>query len=54
MAGMREKSSKHDVTKRAAKFVSEALDLLDAHEVAPDVAAQLALAQQRLRQLLDA
>ena len=53
MAGMREKPSDQDVARRAAKLISEAMDVLDAHAVAPDVAAQLALAQQRLRQLLD-
>lgn len=51
---MRDKPSVQEVTRRAAKLVSEAMDLLDGHGVAPEVAAQLALAQQQLRQLLDA
>lgn len=37
---------------RAAALVTEAMDLLDAHGVAPDAAAHLALAQQQLRQLV--
>jgi hypothetical protein len=37
--------------RRALGLVTEAMDVLDAHSQAPDVSAQLALAQQRLRQL---
>ena len=37
--------------RRALELVTEAMDLLDAHGAAPEVAVQLALAQQRLRQL---
>lgn len=37
------------VIRRALQLVIEAMDLLDAHGVAPDAAAHLALAQQDLR-----
>lgn len=38
--------------RHALSLVTEAMDVLDAHNIAPDAAAHLALAQQRLRQLL--
>jgi len=37
---------------RAIALVTEAMDLLDAHEGPPDAAAHLALAQQLLRQAI--
>ena len=52
MSGSRgEKQSAH-VAKRAAALVTEAMDLLDAHGVAPEAAAHLAMAQQQLRQVI--
>jgi hypothetical protein len=38
--------------KCAVALVTEAMDLLDAHGAAPDAAANLAMAQQRLRDIL--
>jgi hypothetical protein len=35
---------------RALKLITEAMELIDAHDGPPEVAAQLAFAQQRLRQ----
>ena len=48
MAGKRNQPNLK-VTKRALELVTEAMDLLDAHGLAPDAAAHLALAQQSLR-----
>ena len=36
----------------ALELITEAMDLLDAHDGPPDAAAHLAVAQQRLRQAL--
>ena len=38
--------------RRALDLVTKAMDLLDAHGAPPDAAAHLAMAQQRLRQVL--
>ena len=38
--------------KRALALVTEAIDLLDAHDGPADAAANLALAQDRLRQVM--
>lgn len=50
MAGQREGPEAGQVIKRALALVTEAMDLLDAHGIAPAAAAHLALAQQDLRQ----
>jgi hypothetical protein len=46
-----ERASKRTATaiRRALANVTEALDLLDAHDGPPDAAAHLSLAQERLR-----
>ena len=36
----------------ALSHVTRAMDLLDAHGIAPDVSASLAVAQQRLRHII--
>jgi hypothetical protein len=41
-----------EAIKRALSLVTEAMDLLDAHGIAPESAANLAIAQQQLRQLV--
>jgi hypothetical protein len=38
--------------KRSLALVTEAMDLLDAHDGPPDAAAHLAFAQQRLREVV--
>jgi hypothetical protein len=38
--------------KRALSLVTEAMDLVDAHDVGPDIGMHLAMAQQQLRQLV--
>ena len=51
MAGLR--NGKHDkAIRRVLALVTEGMDLLDAHDGPADAAAYLALAQQRLRQVL--
>jgi hypothetical protein len=52
MAGGRKEDRQVTVAKRALRLVTQAMDLLDAHGVAPDAAANLAVAQQRLRQVV--
>ena len=43
----------HDkAAKRALSLVTEAMDLVDAHDLGPDIGMHLAMAQQRLRQLV--
>ena len=37
---------------RALELVTEAMDLLDAHDGPPEVGAHLSLAQERLRQVV--
>ena len=51
MAGSRD-ARQSGAVRRALSLVTEAMDLLDAHGGAPDAAAHLAMAQQRLRQAL--
>jgi hypothetical protein len=51
MAGQRTESQGRALM-RALQLVTEAMDLLDAHGVAPDAAAHLAMAQQQLRQAI--
>jgi hypothetical protein len=53
MAGESNDARRAKAARRALSLVTEAMDLLDAHNVAPDAAAHLALAQQRLRQVLE-
>ena len=48
----RRQAGEEAVLMRSAKLVSEAMDLLDGHAVAPEAAAYLALAQQQLREQL--
>ena len=50
MAGQRNRSDGSKVIRRALVLITEAMDLLDAHNVAPDASAHLAMAQQALRQ----
>jgi hypothetical protein len=38
--------------RRALELVTEAIDLLDAHDGPPDATANLSLAQEQLRQIL--
>lgn len=52
MAGQRMETRAGHATRRALSLVTEAMDLLDAHGIAPDAAANLAMAQQQLRQLV--
>ena len=53
MAGSRGDEIKRTAAKRAALLVTEAMDLLDAHGVAPKAAAHFAMGQQELRDLLN-
>lgn len=50
MAGQRNLSNRAKVIRRALMLVTEAMDLLDAHDIAPEASAHLAMAQQTLRQ----
>ena len=50
MAGQRDGTHATNVQMRALLLVTEAMDLLDAHEVSPEASAHLAMAQQMLRQ----
>jgi len=52
MAGQRNDQLALKAIRRALKLITEAIDLLDAHDGPPDAAAHLAVAQQRLRQAL--
>ena len=52
MTGSRTSKESTHAAQRAVALVTEAMDLLDAHGVAPDAAAHLAMAQQQLRQIL--
>jgi hypothetical protein len=52
MAGERIEIRAVQATRRALSLVTEAMDLLDAHSVAPHSAAHLAIAQQQLRELV--
>lgn len=54
MSGSRKIADSSQVAKRVVALVTEAMDLLDAHGVAPEAAAHLAMAQQQLRQILRA
>lgn len=49
MAGQRIEPNSLNAVKRALALVTEAMDTLDAHGIAPHAAAHLALAQQQLR-----
>lgn len=51
MAGGRTEVHPLEVRKRVLLLITEAMDLLDAHSMAPEAAAHLAIAQQQLRQL---
>jgi hypothetical protein len=50
MAGTRSDPHVVKVITRALTLITEAMDVLDAHGIAPQAAAHLALAQQQLRQ----
>jgi hypothetical protein len=52
MAGERKDSREMQAAMRAAHLITEAMDLLDAHGVSPNASANLALAQQELRDLI--
>lgn len=53
MAGSRtEEDIKRAAARRAALLVTEAMDVLDAHGVAPEAAAHFAMGQQELRERL--
>ena len=51
MAGARREGQAKAI-RRALSLVTEAMDLIDAHDGPPEAAAHLALAQQRLREVL--
>lgn len=51
MTGKRNEPSMNKVTTRVLVLITEAMDLLDAHGIAPQGAAYLALAQQEVRQV---
>jgi len=51
MAGERNDASVTKVRTRVLVLITEAMDLLDAHGIAPQGAAYLAMAQQEVRQV---
>lgn len=51
MAGKRNQTQEKAI-RRALLLLTEAMDLLDAHDGPPEAAAHLAMAQQQLRQVL--
>lgn len=52
MAGQRNGADEQAVAMRAAVLVTEAMDLLDAHGMVPELTAHLAIAQQGLRNFM--
>jgi hypothetical protein len=50
----RANDARQSAIRRALKLTTEAIDLIDAHGGPPDAAAHLSLAQERLREALDA
>ncbi len=52
MAGQHYEQHTLKAIRRALELITEAMDLLDAHDGPPDAAAHLAMAQQQLRQEL--